>query len=220
MTLAAPRLRRHSNLARRRGDAVVVAHQPAYTDRPVAVLLLGSCEVGTVSSPDHDCEAARVGVVDSEVEKRRRPIARCGVARSDYGALDGLHAPDVPKCRVPADGSRAGNTRAISNAPNQPWPLRRERQRTRPAQERVGKSASETRILLWIGSRATEPSAVSTRLYITRRGQVDLTALELLRRRASEYELLADWHVERSAGDPRYWTLPMRSWQSRSCFVK
>jgi hypothetical protein len=31
-----------------------------------------------------------------------------------------------------------------------------------------------------------------------------LTALELLRRRAFEYELLAEWHVERSAGDPRY----------------
>jgi hypothetical protein len=31
-----------------------------------------------------------------------------------------------------------------------------------------------------------------------------MTALELLRRRASEYELLAEWHVERSAGDPRY----------------
>ena len=31
-----------------------------------------------------------------------------------------------------------------------------------------------------------------------------MTALELLRRRASDYELLAEWHVERSAGDPRY----------------
>ena len=31
-----------------------------------------------------------------------------------------------------------------------------------------------------------------------------MTALELLRRRASEYELLAEWHVERAAGDPRY----------------
>jgi hypothetical protein len=31
-----------------------------------------------------------------------------------------------------------------------------------------------------------------------------VTALELLRRRASEYELLAEWHAERSAGDPRY----------------
>ena len=31
-----------------------------------------------------------------------------------------------------------------------------------------------------------------------------MKALELLRRRASEYELLAEWHAERSAGDPRY----------------
>jgi hypothetical protein len=31
-----------------------------------------------------------------------------------------------------------------------------------------------------------------------------MTALELLRIRASEYELLAEWHVERSAADPRY----------------
>ena len=31
-----------------------------------------------------------------------------------------------------------------------------------------------------------------------------MTALDLLRRRASEYELLAEWHAERAAGDPRY----------------
>ena len=31
-----------------------------------------------------------------------------------------------------------------------------------------------------------------------------MTALELLRKRASEYELLAEWHVERAAGDPRH----------------
>jgi hypothetical protein len=31
-----------------------------------------------------------------------------------------------------------------------------------------------------------------------------MTPLDLHRRRASDYELLAEWHVERSAGDPRY----------------
>jgi len=31
-----------------------------------------------------------------------------------------------------------------------------------------------------------------------------MSALELLRRRASEYELLAAWRAERAAGDPRY----------------
>ena len=31
-----------------------------------------------------------------------------------------------------------------------------------------------------------------------------MTALELLRRRAGDYELLAEWHAERSASDPRY----------------
>lgn len=31
-----------------------------------------------------------------------------------------------------------------------------------------------------------------------------MTALELLRRRASAYELLAEWHAARAAGDPRY----------------
>jgi hypothetical protein len=31
-----------------------------------------------------------------------------------------------------------------------------------------------------------------------------MTTTELLRRRASEYELLAEWHAERSAGDPRH----------------
>jgi hypothetical protein len=31
-----------------------------------------------------------------------------------------------------------------------------------------------------------------------------VTALELLRRRAYEYEVLAEWHSERSVGDPRY----------------
>ena len=31
-----------------------------------------------------------------------------------------------------------------------------------------------------------------------------MTALELLRRRASEYELLAEWHAERAAVAPRY----------------
>jgi hypothetical protein len=31
-----------------------------------------------------------------------------------------------------------------------------------------------------------------------------VTPLEFLRRRASEYELLAEWHLERSAADPRY----------------
>ncbi len=31
-----------------------------------------------------------------------------------------------------------------------------------------------------------------------------MTAIELLRKRAREYELLAMWHVERAAGDPRY----------------
>lgn len=30
-----------------------------------------------------------------------------------------------------------------------------------------------------------------------------MTAIELLRRRASEYEQLAGWHVERAAGDAR-----------------
>jgi hypothetical protein len=29
-------------------------------------------------------------------------------------------------------------------------------------------------------------------------------AVEYLRRRAREYELIAEWHVERAAGDPRY----------------
>jgi hypothetical protein len=31
-----------------------------------------------------------------------------------------------------------------------------------------------------------------------------MTTLELLRRRAADYETLAEWHVERAAGDPRY----------------
>lgn len=31
-----------------------------------------------------------------------------------------------------------------------------------------------------------------------------MTAAEILRRRARGYELLAEWHVERAAGDPRY----------------
>jgi hypothetical protein len=30
-----------------------------------------------------------------------------------------------------------------------------------------------------------------------------MTALELLRRRAYEYEVLAEWHVERAASDAR-----------------
>jgi len=30
-----------------------------------------------------------------------------------------------------------------------------------------------------------------------------MIALELLRRRAYEYEVLAEWHVERAADDPR-----------------
>jgi hypothetical protein len=33
-----------------------------------------------------------------------------------------------------------------------------------------------------------------------------MTALELLRRRAFEYEVLAEWHAERSAVDPRQGT--------------
>jgi len=31
-----------------------------------------------------------------------------------------------------------------------------------------------------------------------------VTAQELIRRRARDYETLAEWHVERAAGDPRY----------------
>jgi len=31
-----------------------------------------------------------------------------------------------------------------------------------------------------------------------------VTAHELIRRRARDYEALAEWHVERAAGDPRY----------------
>jgi hypothetical protein len=31
-----------------------------------------------------------------------------------------------------------------------------------------------------------------------------VTPAEHIRRRAREYELLAEWHVERAAGDPRY----------------
>ena len=31
-----------------------------------------------------------------------------------------------------------------------------------------------------------------------------MTASDLIRRRARDYETLAEWHVERAAGDPRY----------------
>lgn len=31
-----------------------------------------------------------------------------------------------------------------------------------------------------------------------------MTVQELIRRRARDYETLAEWHVERAAGDPRY----------------
>jgi len=31
-----------------------------------------------------------------------------------------------------------------------------------------------------------------------------MNASALIRQRAREYELLAEWHVERAAGDPRY----------------
>lgn len=47
-----------------------------------------------------------------------------------------------------------------------------------------------------------------------------MTALELLRRRASEYELLAEWHAERRRAIPGTGMPPTLSWQSRSCFVR
>jgi hypothetical protein len=31
-----------------------------------------------------------------------------------------------------------------------------------------------------------------------------VTVQELIRQRAKDYETLAEWHVERAAGDPRY----------------